>query len=229
MFCQGHYDCYHPYLLPAQSRIWQPVGHLIKAIAPAELVGTMMVHLMYVGFNAHSDVRPSWDLITSCQRGGWHTVTAYPPFHTLHTILIPPPYPVIKHGDQNKAWLTLDFLQLGLVHALPFFALKIFLRHKQSSSLNSQARRCSVSDIWVTSYKFSTRSFFALLLVLRPHMLADGTLKLTLFSHSDCFYRDWCTIWNWIKGLLEEMLTMFVSIFHSAWSSFVSTAHSVVR
>ena len=158
MFCQGHYDCYHPYLLPAQSRIWQPVGHLIKAIAPAELVGTMMVHLMYVGFNAHSDVRPSWDLITSCQRGGWHTVTAYPPFHTLHTILIPPPYPVIKHGDQNKAWLTLDFLQLGLVHALPFFALKIFLRHKQSSSLNSQVRRCKVSDIWVTSYKLLTSS-----------------------------------------------------------------------
>ena len=60
MFCQGHYDGYHPYLLPAQSQMLQPaVGHLIKAIAPAELVGTMMVHLMYVGFNAHSDVGPS--------------------------------------------------------------------------------------------------------------------------------------------------------------------------
>ena len=50
MFCQGLYDCYHPYLLGAQSWMSQPVGHLIKAIKPAEPAGEMMgmAGLMYV-------------------------------------------------------------------------------------------------------------------------------------------------------------------------------------
>ena len=85
-------DRCHPYLLADQSPLSRAVGHLIKAIKPAVLNDSMMAALMYLAFNAHSDVRPAWDLITSCQHGGWHRVTAYPPYppsYLSHTPHIP--------------------------------------------------------------------------------------------------------------------------------------------
>ena len=95
------------------------VGHLIKAIKPAVLNDSMMASLMYLAFNAHSDVRPAWDLITSCQHGGWHRVTAYPPYPPSYLSYPPHASPIIQcqcntQLDKDQFWLFLDFHHQGL-------------------------------------------------------------------------------------------------------------------
>ena len=95
------------------------VGHLIKAIKPAVLNDSMMAALMYLAFNAHSDVRPAWDLITSCQHGGWHRVTAYPPYPPSYLSYPPHASPIIQcqcntQFDKDQFRLFLDFHHQGL-------------------------------------------------------------------------------------------------------------------